>query len=291
MMQSAKLPSLVSGSPSSKPFGFSCFTTALVAHTVKNLPAMQETQIQFLGGEDPPEKGMAAHCSVLAWRMPQTEEPSGLQSVGSQRVVTERLTPLLLRNCSVASVFLNPLLDQLQWLSYQIGDESGTRLKGAGGVEGFVTPSVNSCRAAGARRSSGVTKDRGMIDTAPASGRKRETCEQTAAAGVTDVTGGRSAGGGGAAAKASHTQSGDCVPGTDGAWSSRKKNEATQGDQRGAGLASEQDEFQWEGGSLAETPRRAGSSGVGVWGVHSGGPPAVGRRSEARDWLRGSQYV
>lgn len=70
-----------------------------------------------------------------------------------------------------------------------------------------------------------------------------------------------------------------------------KRNEATQGDQRGAGLASEQDGFQWEGGSLAETPSRAGSRGVGVWGVHSGSPPAVGRRSEARDWLRGSRYV
>ena len=56
---------------------------------VKNLPAvqeMQETQVQSLGREDPLEKGMAAASSVLAWRIPQTEEPGGLQSMGSQRV-------------------------------------------------------------------------------------------------------------------------------------------------------------------------------------------------------------
>ena len=52
----------------------------------KNLPAMQETQIQSLGWEDPLEKGMATHFSILAWRIPWTEEPSGLQSMGSQRV-------------------------------------------------------------------------------------------------------------------------------------------------------------------------------------------------------------
>ena len=76
MMQSAKLSSILSGSPSSKQFGFSCFTTSLVAHMVKNLPAMQETQIQFLGREDPLEKGMATHSSILAWRIP--EEPGEL---------------------------------------------------------------------------------------------------------------------------------------------------------------------------------------------------------------------
>ena len=59
---------------------------ALVAQTVKNLPAMQETRVQSLGGEDPLEKGMATHSSILAWRIPWTEEPGGLQSMGSQRV-------------------------------------------------------------------------------------------------------------------------------------------------------------------------------------------------------------
>ena len=53
---------------------------------VKNLPAMQETQVQFLGWEDPLEKEMATQSNILAWRIPQTEEPGGLQSMGSQRV-------------------------------------------------------------------------------------------------------------------------------------------------------------------------------------------------------------
>ena len=52
----------------------------------KNMPAMQETQVQSLGWEDPLEKGMATHSSILAWRIPWTEKPSGLQSMGSQRV-------------------------------------------------------------------------------------------------------------------------------------------------------------------------------------------------------------
>ena len=53
---------------------------------VKNLPAMQETQVFSLGQEDPLEKGMATHSSILAWRIPWTEEPHGLQSMGSERV-------------------------------------------------------------------------------------------------------------------------------------------------------------------------------------------------------------
>ena len=53
---------------------------------VKNLPAMQETQVQSLGQENPLEKGMATHSSILAWRIPWTDKPGGLQSMGSQRV-------------------------------------------------------------------------------------------------------------------------------------------------------------------------------------------------------------
>ena len=53
---------------------------------VKNLPAMREAQVRSLGGEDPLEKGMVTHSSILAWRMPWTEEPGGLQSMGLQRV-------------------------------------------------------------------------------------------------------------------------------------------------------------------------------------------------------------
>ena len=51
---------------------------SLVAQTVKNLPAMQETQVQSLGQEDPLEKDMATHFSTLAWKIPPTEEPGGL---------------------------------------------------------------------------------------------------------------------------------------------------------------------------------------------------------------------
>jgi len=57
-----------------------------VAQIVKNLPAMQETRVPSLGLEDALEKGMATHSSILAWRIPWTEEPGGLQSIGSQRV-------------------------------------------------------------------------------------------------------------------------------------------------------------------------------------------------------------
>ena len=59
---------------------------SLVAQTVKNPPAMRETWIRSLGWEDPLEEGMATHSSILAWRIPGTEEPDGLQSTGSQRV-------------------------------------------------------------------------------------------------------------------------------------------------------------------------------------------------------------
>ena len=57
-----------------------------MAQRIKRLPAMQETQVGSLGWEDPLEKEMATHSSVLAWRIPWTEEPGGLQSTGSQRV-------------------------------------------------------------------------------------------------------------------------------------------------------------------------------------------------------------
>ena len=54
--------------------------------TVKNLPAILETWVQSLDWEDPLEEGMATHSSILAWRIPWTEEPGGLQSMGLQRV-------------------------------------------------------------------------------------------------------------------------------------------------------------------------------------------------------------
>ena len=58
------------------------YRTSLLAQRVKNLPAVQETQVRSLGWEDPLEKEMATHSSILAWRMPWTEEPVGLPSTG-----------------------------------------------------------------------------------------------------------------------------------------------------------------------------------------------------------------
>ena len=60
---------------------------SLVAQRVKNLPAVQETKVRSLGWEDPLEKEMATHSSILTWKISRTEEPGGLQSMGSQRVV------------------------------------------------------------------------------------------------------------------------------------------------------------------------------------------------------------
>ena len=60
---------------------------ALAAQRVKNLPTVQETWVQSLGQEDSLEKGMATHSSILAWTVPWTEEPGGLQSMGLQSIV------------------------------------------------------------------------------------------------------------------------------------------------------------------------------------------------------------
>ena len=62
------------------------YGTSLVAQTVKNLPVMQEAGVRSQGQEDPLEKGKGTHSSILAWRIPWTEEPGGLQSIGLQRV-------------------------------------------------------------------------------------------------------------------------------------------------------------------------------------------------------------
>ena len=59
---------------------------SLVAQMVKRLPAMRETRVRFLGREDPLEKEMAIHSSTIAWKIPWTEKPGRIQSMGSQRV-------------------------------------------------------------------------------------------------------------------------------------------------------------------------------------------------------------
>ena len=68
------------------PFGLWYIWASLVAQVVKNPPTMQETQVRTLGWEDPLQEEMATHFSILAWRIPWTEEPGGLQSMGLQRV-------------------------------------------------------------------------------------------------------------------------------------------------------------------------------------------------------------
>ena len=65
---------------------------------VKNPPAMQETWVQSLGWEDPVEESMATHPSILTWRIPWTEEPVGLQSMGSQSDMTKQLSLVWKRN-------------------------------------------------------------------------------------------------------------------------------------------------------------------------------------------------
>ena len=67
---------------------FQCMTKS-TTNKNKKLKKKKETQVQFLGQEDPLEKGMAIHSRILAWRIPWTEEPGGLQSIGSQRVGQE----------------------------------------------------------------------------------------------------------------------------------------------------------------------------------------------------------
>ena len=64
---------------------YSVTRTSIIAEMVKNLPVMRVTWVQSLGWEDPLEKGMATHSSILAWRIPWIEEPGGIRSMGSQR--------------------------------------------------------------------------------------------------------------------------------------------------------------------------------------------------------------
>ena len=71
---------------------------------VKNLPAMRESHVGPLGQEDPLEKGMATHSSIFAWRIPWTEEPGGLQSMGSQELDTAEGLTLSLFSCYYCTI-------------------------------------------------------------------------------------------------------------------------------------------------------------------------------------------
>ena len=80
---------------------------SLVAQMIKNWSAIQETWIRFLSQEDPLENGMVNHSSIIAWRLSRTEEPDGLQSMGSQRIrMTEELTLLLTFVCYILPLSL-----------------------------------------------------------------------------------------------------------------------------------------------------------------------------------------
>ena len=82
---------------------YSLTVASLVAQLVKNLPAMQETRVRSWGLEDPLEKEIASHSSILAWKISWTEEPGGLQSMGSQKVGHDWATNIysLTRICAI----------------------------------------------------------------------------------------------------------------------------------------------------------------------------------------------
>ena len=88
---------------------------SLVAQRLKHLPPMWETRVRSLGREDPLEKEMVTHSSILAWRIPWTEEPGRLQSTGSQRVGHDSVTSLhklkQKKNVVVNNVFISPLFE------------------------------------------------------------------------------------------------------------------------------------------------------------------------------------
>ena len=94
------------------------WTTALVAQTVNNQPALQGTQVWYLGREDPLEKEMVIHSSILAWEISWTEEPGGQQSIGLQRVgqdwVTNNWSPR-------TAVGQDPLPTECSWQEYWSG--------------------------------------------------------------------------------------------------------------------------------------------------------------------------
>ena len=94
---------------------------SLVAQTVTNLPAMQETQVQSQGQEDPLENGMATHSSILAWRIPGTEAPSGLHSMElqSQMRLSDQHFRLYFRTGSIRMCVTHPSLN-CQWRCFEV---------------------------------------------------------------------------------------------------------------------------------------------------------------------------
>ena len=101
------------------------FWASLVAQIVKNPPAMQETWVQSLGWEDLLEKRLATHSSILAWRIPWTEEPGGLQSMGLQRVGHDWVTKFQFYPVSFVVIEVK-LIDCCLWATHDgnLGDGS-----------------------------------------------------------------------------------------------------------------------------------------------------------------------
>ena len=87
---------------------------------IKNLPAVREMQVQSLGQEDPLEEEMATRSSILAWRIPLTEEPGGLQSRGLQRARLSRLKRLSTHTCKLRAMAPRPESDLGGYRSYRI---------------------------------------------------------------------------------------------------------------------------------------------------------------------------
>ena len=109
---------------------FSILKSSLVAQTVKCLPTMWETWVQSLGQEDLLEKEMATHSSILAWKIPWTEEPGGLQSMGSQRVGHDWETSLSLSFTFLYCCLENPMNNMKKQKDRTLKDEL-PRLVGA----------------------------------------------------------------------------------------------------------------------------------------------------------------
>ena len=97
---------------------------SLVVQTVKNLPAIQEIQVQSLSQKDPLEKGMSTHWSILAWRIPWAEDPGGLQSMGSQESDTTKQLTLSLSLETLASHLQGQPAFHIPCLSLWHGEQS-----------------------------------------------------------------------------------------------------------------------------------------------------------------------
>ena len=100
---------------------------------VKRLPTVQETQVHSEGAEDPLEKGIATHSNILAWRIPWTEEPGGLQSMGSQRVrhdcATNTFTVFSASTQLSAFIFIHSFIEVLLIIYYMPDTLKSWRLK------------------------------------------------------------------------------------------------------------------------------------------------------------------